>query len=168
MGLLLSVLAAAALASTPIPAGPIGAGTERTAGGGIMLGKPFSARYALAQLDTSFNQVEIYLFPNPVACDRVFFTSPPYVKVTLDTHGSPILLDRPSPQNGVAFVQADFHPANAKIYFAIQPGVELTLTRVDPRQGRLWHGRLKVRRQRSEGHVFSYAGTFAARWCGKD
>jgi hypothetical protein len=163
-----AILSPAASAKTPIPAKAAGSGNEPTAGGGVMPGKPFTARYAIAQLDISFDQVEIYLFPKRVACSDVAFTQPPYVAVTVDTHGSPLLIGRPSLQNGEAYVQVDFHPATGNKYFAIQPGASITFTRVDPARNGVWHGSLTVKRQHFEGHVFSYSGTFAARWCGKD
>lgn len=163
-----AVLSPAAGAKTPIPAKAVGSGNEPTAGGGVMPGKSFTARYAVALLDISFDQVEIYLFPKHVACSDVLFTQPPYVAVTVDTHGSPLLVGKPSLQNGVAYVQVDFHPATGSKYFAIQPGASITFTRVDPARNGVWHGSLTVKRQHFDGHVFSYSGTFAARWCGKD
>ena len=163
-----ALLSTAANAKTPLPTKQEGTGSEPTAGGGVMPGKSFSAHYALALLDISFDQVEIYLFPKRVACNDVAFTSPPFVVVTVDTHGTPLLIGRPSLQNGQAFVQVDFHPATGSKYFAIQPGASITFTRVDPTPNGLWHGSVTVKRQRFEGHVFSYSGTFSARWCGKD
>jgi len=162
------VLTPAALAGTPLPTKQEGTGSEPTAGGGVMPGKTFSARYALAQLDTSFNEIEIYLFPTKVACNGIFFANPPYVEVTVDTDGSPLIIGHPSLQNGKAFVQVDFHPATIKQYFAIQPGASVTFTHVDPARNSEWHGSVTVKQQRFEGHVFSYSGTFAALWCGKD
>jgi hypothetical protein len=163
-----AVLAAPAAAKTPIPTKAAGSGNEPTAGGGVMPGKAFVARDAVALLDISFDQVEIYIFPKHVACSDVLYTQPPYVDVTVDTHGSPLLVGKPSLQNGVAYVQVDFHPATGSKYFAIQPGASITFTRVDPAKTGVWHGSLTVKRQRFDGHVFSYSGTFAARWCGKD
>lgn len=162
------LLASAAFAKTPLPTRPAGTGSEPTAGGGVMPGGSFKARYAVALLDVSFDQVEVYLFPKRVACSDVLFASAPYVQVTVDTHGSPLIVGRPSLQNGRAFVQVDFHPKGMNKYFAIQPGASITFTRVSPARNSTWHGRLTVKRQRFEGHVFSYRGTFAAHWCGKD
>jgi hypothetical protein len=163
-----ALLSPGALAKTPIPAKPDGIGSEPTAGGGVMPGGSFTARYALAVLDVSFDQLEIYVFPKRVGCHDVLFADPPYVKVTVDTQGSPLIVGHPSLQNGRAFIQVDFHPASINKYFAIQPGASITFTRVDPARNGKWHGTLTVKRQRFEGHVFSYSGTFAAVWCGKD
>jgi hypothetical protein len=163
-----AVIAPTAGAKTPIPTKAEGSGSEPTAGGGVMPGKAFTARDAVALLDTSFDEVEIYIFPKHVACSDVLYTQPPYIDVTVDTHGSPLLIGRPSLQNGVAFVQVNFHPATGSKYFAIQPGASITFTHVDPARNGVWHGSLTVKRQHFEGHVFSYTGTFAARWCGKD
>ena len=90
------------------------------------------------------------------------------MQVTVDTQGSPLIIGHPSLQNGNAFVQVDFHPAGLSKYFAIQPGASITFTRADPGHNAQWHGTLTVKRQTFEGHVFSYSGTFAAVWCGKD
>ena len=163
-----AVLASAASAKTPVPARAAGSGNEPTAGGGVMPGKPFAARDADAVLDISFDQIEIYIFPKRVACSDVLYTKPPYVEVTVDTHGSPLLVGRPSLQNGVAYVQVDFHPATGSKYYAIQPGASITFTHPDPARNGVWHGALTVKRQHFEGHVFSYSGTFAAHWCGKN
>ena len=133
-----------------------------------MPGKSFSAHYAVALLDITFDQLEIYLLPKRVACNEVLFASPPFVQVTVDTQGAPLIIGHPSLQNGHAFVQVDFHPAGLSKYFAIQPGASITFTRADPARNGQWHGSLTVKRQTFEGHVFSYSGTFAAVWCGKD
>lgn len=162
------LLASAAFAKTPLPTKIEGAGSEPTVGGGVMPGGSFNAHYAIALLDISFNQIEIYLFPKRVACNAVLFANPPFVQVTVDTDGSPLMVGRPSLQNGRAFVQVDFHPAAINKYFAIQPGASITLTRVNPARNSTWHGRLTVKRQHFEGHLFSYSGTFAAHWCGRD
>jgi hypothetical protein len=163
-----ALLAPVADAKTPVPTRQDGTGSEPTAGGGVMPGKSFGAHYAVALLDISFDQIEIYIFPRRVSCSEVAFVSPPYVVVTVDTNGSPLLIGRPSLQNGRAFVQVDFHPATGTKYYAIQPGASTTFTRVDPARNGVWHGSVTVRRQRFEGHLFSYSGTFAAHWCGKN
>ena len=163
-----SIASPAALAKTPVPTAPEGNGSEPTAGGGVMPGKAFSARFAVALLDISFDQIEVYLFPKRVACSDVLFANPPFVQVTVDTNGAPILIGHPSLANGQAFVQVDFHPSTVNKYFAIQPGASITFTRVDPTHNGVWHGSLTVKAQQFEGHQFSYSGTFAAVWCGKD
>jgi hypothetical protein len=162
------LLAPTAIAKTPLPTKSEGTGNEPTAGGGVMPGASFSARYAAAVLDISFDQIEIYLFPKRVACSDILFANPPYVKVTVDTHGAPLLVGHASLQNGNAFVQVDFHPATGNKYFAIQPGASITFTHLDPARNSRWHGSLTVKRQHFEGHLFSYSGTFSALWCGKD
>ena len=163
-----ALAASTAYASTPLPTRAQGNGNEPTAGGGVMPGGRFAAHYALAALDSSFDQIELFLFPKKVACSDVAFTSPPYVAVTVDTHGASMRVGRPSLQNGQAFVQADFHPAKSSKYYAIQPGASITFTHVDPKRNSVWHGRVTVEKQQFEGRTFSYNGTFAAPWCGRD
>jgi hypothetical protein len=98
----------------------------------------------------------------------VLFVQPPYLEVTVDTNGAPIRVGSPSLQNGVAFVQVDFHPAGINKFFSIQPGASVTFTRVDAAKGGVWHGTVTVKQQHFQGHLFSYSGTFSAAWCGKD
>ena len=163
-----AIAAPAASSKTPLPAKPEGTGSEPTAGGGVMAGKPFAPHAALALLDVSFDQLEIYLLPKATACNQVLFVQPPYIEVTVDTNGAPIRVGSPSVQNGVAFVQVDFHPRGINKFFSIQPGASVTFTRVDPAKGSDWHGTVTVKKQHFQGHLFSYSGTFAAAWCGKD
>jgi hypothetical protein len=61
-----------------------------------------------------------------------------------------MLVGSPSLQNGVAFVQVDFHPTASDKDFAIQPGASITFTRIDPYKSGVWHGRLTVKRQTFE------------------
>jgi len=143
-------------------------GREPTGGGGLIAGKSFSAHYAVALLDISFDQVEIYLLAKPVACSSIQFAPTPYVQVIVDSNGAPIVVGKPSVQNGQAFVQANFYPATGNKYYAIQPGVSMTITRADPTTNGVWHGDVTVSKQQSDGKTFSYRGTFAAHWCGKD
>lgn len=160
---------AAANAKTPLPTQAQGSGSEPTAGGGVMPGKTFTAHYALVVLDITFDQIELFLFPKQVACSDVNFATPPFVDVIVDSQGAPILIGKPSLENGHAFVQVEFHPTTTGgKYFAVQLGAALTFTHVDPKHGSLWHGTLTVKKQTSEHHTFSYDGTFAAVWCGKD
>ncbi len=163
-----ALLVPTASAKTPIPTKAQGSGNEPTAGGGVMPGKPFAAHYAIVQLDITFDQLEVFLFPKKVACNETAFTLPPYVEATVETQGAPILVDKPSLQNGSAFVQVDFHPARSSKYYAIQPGASITFTHVDPKIGSMWHGSVTVKKQQFEQHTFSYSGSFAALWCGKD
>jgi NADH:ubiquinone oxidoreductase subunit 3 (subunit A) len=174
-GLLIAVALAAALsaaaanAKTPIPAKAEGSGNEPTAGGGTMAGQSFSPHYAVALLDITFDQVEVYLFAKKVACSDVAFATPPFVDVIVDSQGAPLLVGKPSLQNGHAFTQVEFHPTATKgKYFAIQPGASITFTRADPARNGVWHGKLSVKRQTFEKKVFAYDGTFAATWCGKN
>jgi hypothetical protein len=162
---LAALLASVAAAKTPLPSSPQGSGAEPTAGAGIVAGAPFKVRAALAQIG-SFDDIEVYLFSKPVACSEVYFADPPYVKAHVHTEGTPLLVGKPSLQNGRDFVQVDFHPKGPK-YYAIQPGASVTFTRVDARKTGVWHGRITVKRQRFEGKLFAYEGTFAARWCGR-
>ncbi len=161
--LLALVLVPAAAAKTPLPAKPQGSGNEPTAGGGIVSGKPFRAAWAAASPD-SFGDVAVYLLAHKTTCDQLFFAKTPYLKVHVHTEGTALPIGKPALQNGRDYVQVDFHPPGPK-YYALQPGVQIVFTRVAPTKGGVWHGSLSVKKQTFEGHVFSYAGTFAAQWC---
>jgi hypothetical protein len=163
---LVLVLVPVAAAKTPLPAKPQGSGNEPTTGGGIMSGKPFKVVWAAATPD-DFGDVAIYLLAKKTACSDLFFAAAPFVKVHVHTEGSPLLIGKPALQDGRDYVQADFHPPGPT-YYAIQPGVSIEFTRVDTTKTGVWHGKLTVKRQTSEGHLFSYAGTFAAHWCPND
>lgn len=167
--MLLCLIAAAlalptALARTPLPPRPQGAGKEPTARGGIVGGKRFRARSALAQYDAS-GDIYLYLFQKRVRCRLVTYADAPYIWVWVHTEGTPPVVGKPSLSNGRDFVQVNFVLKGH--YVAIQPGVRLVFTRVDPRRNGVWHGRLAVKRTRLKGRVYAYAGTFAARWCGR-
>jgi len=160
--------AAAARGKTPIPAKAEGSGSEPTSGGGTMAGESISPNFAVALLDITFDQLEVYLFPRKVACNDVAFAKTPFVDVIVDSQGAPVRIGSPSLQNGHAFVQVEFHPTKGSKYYAIQPGASITFTRADPAKNGVWHGKLAVKRQTFEGKVFAYNGTFAATWCGKN
>jgi hypothetical protein len=158
------VLAASALARTPLPSKAQGSGAEPTAGGGIVAGAPFAARSAIARYDTASGDIYVYLFKRQAGCHLVSFSDAPYVWVWIHTEGTPLDVGRPMRTSGTTrFAQVNFVLADH--YVAVQPGVRLTFTRVDPAKGSLWHGRLVVARTTYKGKVFSYNGTFAARWC---
>lgn len=158
-------IAPAAWSSTPLPAKPSGNGTEPTAGGGTMAGKPFAPHAALAVFDISFKDIQIYLLTKPAQCSDLFFVNPPYIKVNVDTGGKPLAAG--GTISGDGSVQVDFHPPGPK-YYGIQPSASVTFTRIDPNANGVWHGHLVVKRQQFEGKTFAYDGTFAARWCGHD
>jgi hypothetical protein len=156
-----------AWAKTPLPGKAQGSGTERTAGVGTIGGKPFRAVSAIAQYATPGGDIYIYIFGKPVAnaCRVVSYADAPYVWVWLHTEGTPPVVGRPSRSNGRDVVQVNFVLQGH--YVAVQPGVRLVLTRVDPKPNGLWRGRLTVNKTFLSGKTYAYSGTFAARWCGR-
>jgi hypothetical protein len=155
----------AAFAKTPLPQHAQGAGKEPTAGGGVIGSAPFAARSALVQYDKTSGDVYIYVFKKPTTCHVVSFSDTPYVWVWIHTEGTPLDVGRAMRTSGTSrFVQVNFVLAGH--YVAVQPGVRLTLSRVDTAKGGVWHGHLTVAKTRQSGKTFSYDGTFAARWCG--
>jgi hypothetical protein len=151
---------------TPLPAKPQGSGGEPTAGGGTIGSKPFHAVSAIAQYDVPGGDIYIYIFGKPIsnACRVVSYADAPYVWIWLHTEGTPPIVGNPWRSNGRTVVQVNFVLRGH--YVAVQPGVRLVLTRIDPHPNGVWHGRLTVNAV-LHGKVYAYAGTFAARWCGK-
>jgi hypothetical protein len=159
--------ARAAPLKTPYPPKTSGTGTEPTAGSGLGAGVAFKPRFALATYDAISGSYVVYLTPKRVSCSNASLAAPPYLTVTIVTASSPLVVGAPSRQQGDKnFVQVNFFVAPVH-YYTVQPHVRLVLTRVDARRGKLWHGRLTVPTTHFEGKTFSFAGTFAARWCGK-
>ena len=159
------VVVASALAKTPLPSKAQGTGKEPTAGGGVVASVPFPARSAIAQYDTSSGDLYVYLFKKKAGCHLVSFSDAPYVWAWIHTEGTPLDVGRPMRTSGTSrFVQVNFVLHDH--YIAVQPGVRLTFTHIDPAKGSLWHGRLIVAKTTNKGKLYSYNGTFAARWCG--
>ena len=131
-----------------------------------MAGTPFQARYAIAGSTSRSTRWRCPL-PEAGRLQQGHFATPPFVAVTVETQGAPILIGRPSLQNGHASVQAEFHPTTTgSKYFALQPGA---LDRVHPRRS---SSEQPVARNPDgeaadlRGQPFSYTGTFAARGAG--
>jgi hypothetical protein len=159
--------ASPATPKTPFPPPTAGRGAEPTAGRGLGAGVVFQPRYAIATYEPIGGHYIIYLTDKPLPCTQTYLAEPPYLTVSIITGNSPLVVGAPSLQRPeLHFVQTDFY-VSATHYYAVQPGVTLVLTRVDPRPGALWHGRLTVPLTHFEGKTFSFAGTFAARWCGR-
>lgn len=159
---------AAAAAKTPFPPPTGGSGTEPTTGSGVGAGVSFQPRYGIATYEPISGSYVIYLTTKPLPCARTYLAKPPYLTVSIITDGSPLVVGAPSLQHGTSdFVQTDFYVSTTH-YYAVQPGVKLVLTRVDAKPKAEWHGRLTVPRTRFEGKRFSFSGTFAAAWCGKE
>lgn len=160
------VLVVGAAAKTPLPAKPQGAGREPTAGGGVIGGVPIRPRYAVVEYGVPGGDLYLSLSPKPVGCGLVSSNQAPYLWVIVHTDGAPPRVNKPSLSlsNGRDIVQVNFTFKDH--YVGVTPGVTLVFTRVDPSKKGVWHGRLAVKKVSYEGRAYSYAGTFAARWCG--
>jgi hypothetical protein len=165
--LALALAGAATAAKTPYPPPTGGAGAETTGGAGLGAGVAFHPTFALATYEPIGGHYVLYLLPKPATCAQAYLAKPPYLTVSVVTAGSPLVVGKPSLQQGDAnFVQVDFYVSTTH-YYAVQPGVRLVLTRVASAPGSTWHGTVAVPTTHFEGKTFSFAGTFAARWCGK-
>jgi hypothetical protein len=159
-----AVLAAGAVGKTPLPANPQGAGSEPTAGRGVMGGAPIQPHYAIVEYDVPGGDLYVYLSPKRIGCGAVGYDKAPYVWVIVHTEGTPPRVGKPSLSNGRDIVQVNFTFKDH--YVSATPGVKLVFTRVDPRKNAVWHGLLTVKKLMYKGQAYSYNGTFAARWCG--
>jgi hypothetical protein len=162
-----AVVAGTALAKpTPYPPTPGGSGSEPMSGSGAGAGITFAPKYGLATYDSISGYYVLYLTPTPTECARTYLAKPPYLAIYIVT-GSPLVLGAPSLQRGTSdFVDVDFY-LSATHYILVQPHVKLVLTRIDTSKNGTWHGTLTVPVTHFQGKSYSFAGTFAAHWCGK-
>jgi hypothetical protein len=166
-------LAAASLvgtagAGTPFPAQRAGSGDEPTAGGGSFKGVAFQAQSAAIQWDSNARSLTLYLFELPrVRCSSLHRTVAikrgRSVQVLVAQKAVKLPVDRTLRDPFVRFARR-FGATDVEIQL-VQQRVRLRFTRIDTRRDGVWHGRLDVAPRMLEGKRYSYAGTFAARWC---
>jgi hypothetical protein len=159
---------AATAAALPFPGQRAGSGTERTAGGGTFAGAPFTARSAAVEWDEKTRLLTLYLFERSgVRCsnlaEAIAIRRGRSVQVLVTRRAQRLPVNRPVRGPFVRFVRR-FGATDAEIQL-VQQGVELRLTRVDTGRAGVWHGHLNVTPRSLQGKRYSYAGTFAARWC---
>jgi hypothetical protein len=166
--LALTVLPTNAGARTSFPVQRVGSGKEPMAGGGSFGGVAFAARSAAIQWDTNARSLTLYLFELPrVQCTTLHRTVAirrgRSVQVLVARKAVKLPLGRTHPDPFVRFARR-FGATDVEIQLVLQR-VRLRLTRIDTHRGGIWHGRLDVTPRMLEGKRYSYAGTFAARWC---
>lgn len=164
-----AALAAAAAAQAPFLPQTAGSGNEPTAGGGIFADTRFAARSAGISWDPRARILYLYLFDRRgIRCSSLYSAASvrrgrsvqalvPLRKMRL----------RPRARIREPFVRfvRRFDAEDVEIQLA-QQNIDLLFTRIDTRRKGVWHGRLVVAPRVLSGKRFSYAGTFAARWCG--
>jgi len=170
---LTTILAAASLAGTagagtPFPIQRAGSGDEPTAGGGRFKGLEFHARSAAIQWDAKARTLTLYLFGLPrVQCSSlhriVAIKRGRSVQVLVARRAAKLSVGRTLRDPFVRFARR-FGATDVEIQL-VQQRVRLRFTRIDTHRGGVWHGRLDVAPRTLEGNRYSYAGTFAARWC---
>ena|SRR5581483_10100210 len=156
-----AVVAAAAAARTPLPARAQGTGTQPTSGGGSVAGAPFRVRSAYAFQD-GYGDINVFLMSKKSSCHAATEEDVPYVWVYLYTAGHPLPVGKAVSAGSVL---VNFTTKTGR--FAVRKGVSLLLSRVDASSKGVWHGTLKVAKQRVSGSSVAYQGSFAARWCGQ-
>ena len=170
---LTTILAAASLAGTagagtPFPVQRSGSGDEPTAGGGSFKGIAFHARSAAIQWDDKSRSLTLYLFELPrVRCSSlqrtVAIKRGRSVQVLVARRAVRLPVSRTLRDPFVRFARR-FGATDLEIQL-VQQRVRLRFTRIDTHRDGVWHGRLDVAPRLLEGKRYSYAGTFAARWC---
>ena len=155
-------------ARTSFPVQRVGSGKEPLAGGGSFGGVAFAARSAAIQWDTNARSLTLYLFELPqVQCTSLHRTVAirrgRSVQVLVARRAVKLPVGRTLPDPFVRFARR-FGATDVEIQL-VQQRVRLRLTRIDTHRGGIWHGRLDVAPRTLQGTRYSYAGTFAARWC---
>jgi hypothetical protein len=162
------LLAQAAGAAAPFPAERAGSGSEPTAGGGSVRGVAFHARSAAIQWDAKTRSLTLYVFERPgVRCSglgrAITISRGRSVQVLVTRRAEKLPVGRVLRDRFVRFARR-FGATDLEVQL-VQQHVALRFTRIDTGRGGVWHGRLEVAPRMLEGGRYSYAGTFAARWC---
>jgi len=166
--LALPFLSANAGARTSFPIQRVGSGKEPTAGGGSFGGAAFAARSAAIQWDANARILMLYLFELPgVQCSNLHRTVAVRrgrsVQVLVARRAVKLPVGRTLRDVFVRFTRR-FGATDVENQL-VQQRVQLRFTRINTHRGGTWHGRLDVAPRSLEGKRYSYAGTFAARWC---
>src|SRR5262249_16573277 len=167
---LLARLAAAAVG--PYPPQHEGPGKEPLLGGGTFAGTQYAARSALVRYEIGnsccpakkIGQLNVYVFDTPgVTCVRLDSArSRRFFSYTVETNGKAVPVGKRIPNTW--FQQASFNVVGLTTGFQVDTSI--VFTRADTAAHGLWHGRIFVQRQVYKGKTYSWAGTFAAAWCG--
>ena len=166
---LVAAIATAALAGPPparFPEQRAGSGEETTTGGGLFAGSPYRARSAVIRWNGRINSLDLYLFRERIGSCAAFeraVTEPGRV-VQIGVARGPVRLRVGSPVRRALAQFVTQRPAPPPAIVFARP-VRLFFTRIDTARGSVWHGRVAVERRRVDGALYSYEGTFAARWC---
>lgn len=166
--LALTFLPTNAGARTSFPVQRVGSGKEPIAGGGSFGGNAFAARSAAIQWDTKARTLTLYLFELPrVQCATLHRTVAirrgRSVQVLVARRAVKLPVGRTLRDVFVRFTRR-FGATDVENQL-VQQRLQLRFTRIDTHRGGIWHGRLDVAPRSLEGKRYSYAGTFAARWC---
>ncbi len=164
------VVFAAALG--PYPAQHAGTGREPTAGTATFAGTPFVPRSALVRYELgasccpqkTVGQLNVYVFERAgVSCATLDAArSQRFFAYQVETDGKKLPVGH-APA-AAWFQQASFNVVGLTTGF--QPGVSIVFTRIDTGSHGVWHGRIKVPRQKFNGKTYAFTGTFAGAWCG--
>jgi hypothetical protein len=169
LALVAAWLAAAAVAApppAPFPKQRAGTGHEKTAGAGLFAGTRYRARSAIIRWDGHLKSLDLYLFRRGTAGCSSFTraaTEPGrLLQIAISRKAIRLPLSAPVPGALAEFIAHRRTPPPSIVPIR---SVALAFTRIDTAKGARWHGRIKVRSTRVKGRAYSYAGTFAARWC---
>jgi hypothetical protein len=167
--LLAAFLTTAAIAAPPparFPQQRAGMGSETTAGSGLFAGDLYRARSAVIRWNGHIGSLDLYLFRRRVAgCagfERAATEPGKLLQIAVAREAVKLPVGTPVRRPLAEFITQRRTPPPDVVL--VRP-VVLVFTRVDTTKNALWHGRVTVKPRRVQGRVYSYAGTFAARWC---
>lgn len=166
-------LAAAAPAAAAVqgafPHIRLGAGKERTTGGGVVAGDRYVTRNAVIAWNRKWNNLTLYLlWRRQVTCAtlRRTITKPGHLIQVHVTDSPRVSVGRPVANAQVAFLTIFRNPAVPTKIAGLKHGARLQFSRVDSYPGGVWRGTFSVpRRVYGDGRIYGYRGTFAAKWC---
>jgi hypothetical protein len=146
----------------------MGVGNERTTGGGVIAGEPFTPHSAAVVWNRKYNALTLYLLPQRgVTCSKLKGEAAKpgrLIQVSIPS-GRRVKVNKPIVAQAV-FILIPRDPTKPQQASGLKNGPKITLSRVDTYPGGIWHGRFTVPRlEYGDGRVYAYNGTFSARWC---
>lgn len=158
---------ATATAALPLPPHPVGSGHEPLSAHAVVFGRQVRIRSGLVWYD-GFGDVSLLLSPRQTTCAAISARRKgSYVLAWMHSTGPVLQAGNAVRGVGPLRVVVSFSSRGGSKSASITKRVELRVTRIDTRARGVWHGALQVPATRAHGSRFAFAGTFAARWCGK-
>lgn len=154
---------------TSFPRLRLGTSLLITSGGGLAAGDAYYPRAAVVAWNRRWNSLTLYLLlSRGVTCGtlRRVITRPGHLIQVFVTSKPRVYVGRPMADPQVAFLTIHRNPNVPEHVAGLKHGAQLTFTSVDSYPGGVWRGVFQVPfRIYSDGKLYGYKGTFAAKWC---